>query len=266
MHLVVQGLSGTQIATLWCSPEDTVYEVKQRLARFSGPLVGQQQLVHGCNVLQDTQTLARCGIMSEEVHLEYICVRPSGVAQHLEAQRESKNPGQALLASLADVVDSVMQVEHAQSERYRPSASDILHAMSARRRGQLISWMAQAFEALQFDDMILYNTVLTLDRYYARRSTPIEDGLLQTVLLAAVCTELKMSTSDEFPPGHWQRVVAHLCQGRVSLAAILRAEGEVLSRLGFMVGVPTSLTFLRGLSLRLRDAAPQAEVDRKSVV
>jgi len=260
MHLTVQGLSGSKIASLWCSPDDTIYEVKQRLGRFSGPLVGQQQLVRGCNVLQDSQTLASYGIVSQEVHLQYICVKPSGIAEHLEAQRESTNPGQALLASLADVVDSVMQVEHSQSKRHRPSASDVLMAMSARRRAQLITWMAQAFEALQFDDMILHSTVLTLDRYYAGRSTPIEDSLLQTVLLAAVCTELKMASSEDFPPGHWQRVVAHLCQGRVSLAAILRTEREVLCRLGFVVGVPTSLTFLRGLALRLRDATAQAEV------
>lgn len=259
MHLTVQGLSGSKIASLWCSPDDTIYEVKQRLGRFSGPLVGQQQLVHGCDVLQDNQTLASYGIVSQEVHLQYICVKPSGVAQHLEAQRESTDPGQALLASLADVVDSVMQVEYSQSERHRPSASGVLTAMSARRRGQLITWMAQAFAALQFDDAILHSTVLTLDRYYAKQSTPIEASLLQTVLLAAVCTELKMATSDEFPPGHWQRVVAHLCQGRVSLTAILRTEREVLSRLGFVVGVPTSLTFLRGLALRLRDSTSQAE-------
>jgi len=114
--------------------------------------------------------------------------------------------------------------------------------------------MMRSFEILQLDDNLLHAVVLTLDRYYARRVTPMDEALLQRVLLSAVCTEMKITSSMEFPADHWQHLLTHLCQGRVSLAAILRTELDVLSRLGFVVGVPTPLAFLRGLSIRLRAA------------
>jgi hypothetical protein len=112
--------------------------------------------------------------------------------------------------------------------------------------------MVQAFDVLRFDDAVLQGVVLTLDRYYARQAEAIEVTAIQRVLLSAVCTEMKLSCSDEFPPMHWQRVLDHLCHGRLSLAAILQTELEVLEQLDWVVGVPTPVTFLRELSIRLR--------------
>lgn len=127
---------------------------------------------------------------------------------------------------------------------------ELTRAMPHVRRAELVSWMVQAFDAFQFDDAILHGAVATLDRYYARQQTPIENNALQRVVLGAVCTELKLA---EDRPGYWQRVVGHLCQNRVSLSTVLQTETQILSKLGFVVGVPTPITFLRGLSLRLRD-------------
>jgi hypothetical protein len=263
VELTIQSLSGAELAVLECSASSTVYEVKQRLREISGAdLMGQQQLVFGCHALEDCYTLASYGAAGPKATLQCVRLRPSGVALHLEAQRSSLNPEEALSASLSDVADSVMQAEHAQSERHRPCAAHLGRAMTARRRGELVSWMVQAFDALQFTDDILHSTVLTLDRYYARRKTPIQDTSLQKVLLAAVCTEMKLASSTNFPPGNWQRVVAHLCQGRLHLPSILKAEREVLSSLGFVVGVPTPLTFLHGLGLRLEEAASTTEASQ----
>jgi hypothetical protein len=115
--------------------------------------------------------------------------------------------------------------------------------------------MVQAFDVLRFDDTVLHGVVLTLDRYYARQTKPIEVTSIQRVLLSAVCTEMKLSCTDEFPPAHWQRVLDHLCRGRLSLAEILQTEVEVLERLDWIVGVPTPVTFLREFGIRLQGAA-----------
>jgi len=262
VEVSVQTISGELLTVLTASLRDTVYEVKQQLASFANTTVGQQQLVYGRSVLQDSQTLADSGITGPEVVVQCVRIRPSGIAQYLEEKRLSDDPAEALSGSLADVADSVMQAEHRLSEQRRPQAADLQKAMTPQRRAELISWMHQAFDALHFDDMLLHNTVLTLDRYYTKRKTPIKDNALQRVLLAAVCTEMKLSTVQEFPPGHWQRVLQHLCQGRVGLRSILLTESEVLSTLDYVVGVPTSLAFLRGLTLRLGDTERDAEASR----
>merc|ERR1719189_369777 len=62
---------------------------------------------------------------------------------------------------------------------------------------------------------------------------------------------MKLASANEYPSGHWQRVLAHLCHGRLSLASILKAEFDVLRRLGFVVGIPTAVTFLREFAMRL---------------
>merc|ERR1740138_1184968 len=101
------------------------------------------------------------------------------------------------------IVDSVMQAEHKVSERWKPQAEELTRAMPYIRRAELVSWMVQAFDAFQFDDSILHGAVATLDRYYAKQQSAIENSALQRVVLGAVCTELKLA---EDRPGYWQRV------------------------------------------------------------
>mmetsp|Transcript_116381 Transcript_116381/g.361587 ORF Transcript_116381/g.361587 Transcript_116381/m.361587 type:complete len:543 (-) Transcript_116381:24-1652(-) len=262
LELRVASMSGTELAALRCLPGDLVSEVKRRLARVTGRPASEQRLVHGSSVLIDRETLAQAGISKPGATLQCVCIRPSGVARSLEAQRRSEDPGSVLEAALADIVDSVMQAEHALSERVRPRAADVSRAITLQHRGELINWMVQAFDVLRFDDGILHSVVLTLDRYYARRVSPIDVNAIQKVLLSAVCTELKMASECEVPHGHWQRVLDHLCQGRLSVAAILQTEFEVLSKLGFVVGVPTPVTFLRELSLHARGVPEGMDAER----
>jgi hypothetical protein len=112
--------------------------------------------------------------------------------------------------------------------------------------------MMQSFDILALDDAFLHSVTLTLDRYYASQPKPIDDSLLQYTLLSAVCTELKTAGVDDFPDNHWKRLLSHLCQGRVPLVNILQTEIEMLARLNYVVGLPTPITFLRSLGLRLR--------------
>mmetsp|Transcript_81148 Transcript_81148/g.173629 ORF Transcript_81148/g.173629 Transcript_81148/m.173629 type:complete len:437 (-) Transcript_81148:126-1436(-) len=179
--------------------------------------------------------------------------RLSGIARFLEERRsEAKDVEEQLEASMADNLDSVLRAEHALSERYRPRAAELVMAMPTRRRAELISWMSQSFDILHLEDHFLHSVTLTLDRYYARQCAPVEDSLLQYVLLSAVCTELKTAGGDEFPENRWKRLITHLCQGRVPLTMILQTESQVLSRLDYIVGLPTPVTFLHTLGIRLR--------------
>eukprot|EP00418_Pyrodinium_bahamense_P085449 CAMPEP_0179053824 /NCGR_PEP_ID=MMETSP0796-20121207/22472_1 /TAXON_ID=73915 /ORGANISM="Pyrodinium bahamense, Strain pbaha01" /LENGTH=540 /DNA_ID=CAMNT_0020750433 /DNA_START=81 /DNA_END=1703 /DNA_ORIENTATION=- len=263
VELTIVSMSGSELAVLRCLPWDLVSEVKRRLSRAVGaPASGQRLLVNGRAMLRDRDTLAQCGIAKPGATLHCVYVRPSGVARNLEAQRHSEDPAQAMGACLADIADTVMQSEYALSVSVRPCASNITRAITLRHRAELINWMVQAFDVLHFDDCILHSVVLTLDRYYTRRATPIEVTSIQRVLLSAVCTEMKISSECDFTHGHWQRVLTHLCQGRLSIPTILQAEFEVLSRLDFVVGVPTPVTFLRELGIHLRELASAVNCDR----
>lgn len=258
IEITVRTLGGKSLAVLHSMPEMTVLELKERLARISGALVAQQKLAYGNSELRDCDTLRVYGISAPAATLQYVRVKPSGMAQLFQEQHECSNdPSEVVESSLVDIVDSVMQSEHRLSERWKPQAEELTRAMSFLRRAELISWMVQAFDAFQFDDCILHGAVATLDRYYARQQTPIENNALQKVVLGAVCTELKLA---EDRPGHWQRVVGHLCQNRVSLSSVLRTETQILSKLGFVVGIPTPVTFLRGLSLRLRGGDAEVQI------
>lgn len=237
-------------------------EVKRRLSCIIGTAATEQRLVHNHTMLKDRDTLMQCGIAKPGAALQCICVRPSAVAQTLESERLSRDPELAIGACLVDVADSVMQSEYAQSESARPCAADVTRPITLQHRGELINWMVQAFDVLQFDDAMLHSIVLTVDRYYACRAAPIEATTIPRVMLSAVCTEMKLDTASEFPQEHWQRVVTHLCHGRLSIASILQTEFEVLSKLGFVVGVPTPVIFVRELALHQRELAPAEDCER----
>jgi hypothetical protein len=160
---------------------------------------------------------------------------------------------EALEALMLEDVDSLLQAEHEQSERSRPHAADVLVAMPSCSRQNLIKWMMQSFEILGLDDQILHGVQLTLDRYYARRITKVDDHKLHQLVLSALCLELKTGPlSAEYHENGWKSVLSHLSQGHISVANILRAELELLNELGFVVGAPTPLSFLRILGMRLR--------------
>jgi len=291
VNLVVQGLTGNTMAEMPCSVCDTVYEVKQRLARAIDYSVSQQHLVLGQTHLKDSERLSTymsaCTTQGTSTVLTVSCVRAgySSLAslleqEGLEAQArvekaaEQKRAGvpaprhhnvparcEPLHAAVVDYADSVMQHELRQSTRHMPRASSICQAVPQHLRGKLITWMVEAFDVLEFSLDLLYGTVLTLDRYVAMVG-PVENSTLGVALLAAICTEMKLSNHDVFPQGHWQRLLHHLCQGRFPLSSILQMEHEVLGRLGFVVGVPTSLTFFTGLTLRIQANAPEADASR----
>lgn len=262
VDLTVKRMSGADLAVIQCSLDESVYEVKQRLGCVCFAAPGQQHLVFGQTVLPDQESLASCGILGGRAIVQFIQNSSSGISRVLESRRSDADQNKSLECTMADLCDSILQVEHRLSERQRPKAAYLEQAMSLRRRSELICWMMQAFDVLKFDDNILHSTTLTLDRYYVKQTMPIPDALLQRMLLAAICTEMKMANADEFPTLHWKRVVNHLCQNQIETEDILRQEAKMLRHLGFVVGVPTPVSFLKGLMVRVREATPKPEADR----
>lgn len=250
----VRAISGQLVALLAVtSPDETVGSLRHRLLKSltddaKRHAYGQSHFVHGCSVLADHEILRDClspGTVDCPVPvLVIVCRRPSSLAEHL-SRTEMEAGG------LVDVVDGIFQTQHILSMRHRPRAEDVTTNFNATLRGQIVNWLAASCHAMRFDDQLLHGAVLTLDRYSASLAKPIADAELLSVSLAALCTEMKLATHDEFPYGCWQRSLLHLGQGRVGLQQILAAEMEILRRLGFNVWIPNTLTFLQGLGLRL---------------
>lgn len=251
----VRNLSGKMIASLAIeSPKETVGTLRHRLIKAVTDedlrrRYGQSWLVCGCDVLPDHRPLSNCvssgsTLSSEPIALTLVCARPSSLAEHL-SQSGLESDG------LLDVADGVFQAEHKISVRHQPKAQGVANNLSPDIRAQVVDWLAIACNAVGFDDQILHGAVLTLDRFCAVQKKPIDESQLLLLSLAVLCTEMKLAPVDEFPCGTWQRLLLHLGQGREGLPAIFATEAEVLRQLGFNVWVPTALTFLRGLSLRL---------------
>eukprot|EP00448_Togula_jolla_P001581 CAMPEP_0170603112 /NCGR_PEP_ID=MMETSP0224-20130122/18743_1 /TAXON_ID=285029 /ORGANISM="Togula jolla, Strain CCCM 725" /LENGTH=446 /DNA_ID=CAMNT_0010927981 /DNA_START=105 /DNA_END=1445 /DNA_ORIENTATION=+ len=258
LNISVVTMGGTNVATVVCSASTTVYELKQILARMGSDGVGVHRLVHGVSVLEDSQTLSCCCSvenepgLEEEVTLTSILMCPSAISSFLA---DMNSPCLSATAALAEFADSVFQSEYSDSEKARPSVDAVL--MVPEERANLIGWMVEAFDVMQFSDSILFSALLTLDRYCACLTAIPETKSYGHALLAAVCTEMKLANADKYG-GSWQHYIRHLCQNRFALPEILEKEREVLSTLNFAVGVPTSLTFFSGLSLRQRPALPNS--------
>lgn len=275
LNVTVMSLDGCAMNSLRATPSDTVRQVKQRLAVLSGDDTGLLQLVYGCSRLKDSDTLGEfCAgatttsslmdvfgeAKAEEApqpttELVFHCIRlgRSSIASRFELLRDSADPNAQLAGSIADVADSVMQIESSTSDEKRPRPESILLAMPAIVRSRLIAWMIEAFDVLQFDCHFLFGTVLTLDRYCAAVAAPREQSEMGLALLAAICTEMKLARADIFPPEHMKRLLHHLCQGHFALEDILRTEYKMLTKLDFSMWVPSTLTFFGGLTLRFGD-------------
>lgn len=260
LQVEVYTLAGTPICRVPCLPGARVLALKRRIARQCDIPVIEQRLIHAGVSLGDDDALEKCclppssnqGSSSRDMVLQCVRTGKSFLSRSAEKTAKSAEPDVAVTASVSSLVDTVLRAEHRLSESKKPRSDvDLRRAIDSRHRAELINWMVQAFNVVGFDDVILHSVVLTLDRYYAQRTDMIEVHCMQKVLLSAVCTELKLAGEEACPQGAWcwTSVINHLSHGAVELPAILKGEYEVLSSLGFQVGVPTALTFLKELTM-----------------
>lgn len=173
----------------------------------------------------------------------------SELAQYLDRLRNA-SPEEAIDATLSDIVDRSFARLHEKSVRGLPDAKGLLANVSAMQRELVVNWLIQACDIMHFSDSVLYSTVLTLDRYCSVVGKPIPMDMMQKVLMATVCTVLKMSVADDIGMP-LKTILPHLCRHQVSLPEILHMEQRVLITLGFEVSTPSALEFLDILSVRL---------------
>jgi len=178
----------------------------------------------------------------------------SSLAKHLHGKKMSKEYTDALEARVAEEgdADSILRAQHDLSERERPSPDRVATAMPVAQRALLIRWIMQAFEILNVDEQMVHVVALNIDRLWA---TSGEGALppLPCLVLALACTEFK--TDGYHRDREWKNVILQMGRGQIPLPQILKAEFQILSRLRYVVGIPTPLTFLRGLTQHLGDEA-----------
>eukprot|EP00434_Breviolum_minutum_P038154 symbB.v1.2.033836.t2/scaffold4260.1/size42279/1 len=165
---------------------------------------------------------------------------------------------------MAESVDSILRAQYDLSERERPKPHRVVKALSIRQRADLLIWIMQAFSVLGVDDSMVHGVALNIDRLVATYGgeSNLPHGCLQCILLAVVCTEFKTDGFSDHPDKEWKQILWHMCRGQIPMNQILRTELRVLSRLGYVVGLPTPLTFLRGLTAHLRQ---EEQVDKDEV-
>jgi len=181
--------------------------------------------------------------------------RPTtSLAKFLQAKSNSPDYAEALEATMAESVDSILRAQYDLSERERPKPHRVVKALSIRQRADLLIWIMQAFSVLGVDDSMVHGVALNIDRLVATYGgeSNLPHGCLQCILLAVVCTEFKTDGFSDHPDKEWKQILWHMCRGQIPMNQILRTELRVLSRLGYVVGLPTPLTFLRGLTAHLR--------------
>lgn len=153
---------------------------------------------------------------------------------------------------MAGCIDTALRAQHVTSERWRPKPKKIVATLPRGLRAQLYIWMFQTFDVLGLDDALVHGIALTIDRFCASLDCALPQSSLECMLLAAACTEFKTDGFSDCADGAWKRILLHMSQGRVPLLEILRFECELLRRLGYVVGLPTPLSFLRSLGVRMR--------------
>mmetsp|Transcript_106962 Transcript_106962/g.300829 ORF Transcript_106962/g.300829 Transcript_106962/m.300829 type:complete len:485 (+) Transcript_106962:3-1457(+) len=149
---------------------------------------------------------------------------------------------------LAHIADAVFKFEYQQSLRYMPCPADVVRALPANRRADVIMWLSQACESVRLEDTVVACVVLTLDRYFAADSSRhLDEKKLLQLTLAALSTEMKLSKSSACQQSHRERILNHLSQGVVSLRSIWQEEADVLVKLDFLAALPTPMSFLQTL-------------------
>lgn len=181
-------------------------------------------------------------------------VAPSTLSQFFATQTDHPDNDQALLSTLSDLVDRVLKVQHAQSEKIRTRLSSSLEVSlqrrSAAQRCRELQWMVQTLSTMPFEATVLHSASLNIDRFWATPESARAGLSNDLVLLAVICTELKL---HQHPWLDWQEFLVHIGGGKFALSDILRAERVILQALDFLTSdlIPSPLDFMRCLAVRL---------------
>lgn len=180
-------------------------------------------------------------------------LKQSTLSSFFASQRNLTSPEERVQATLADVADSACRTLHQTSQKHMPCAIQLLEGLPRADRQETLTWMAQAFDVMNFPQTLFFDTALLLDRYYAR--LPKEDlstAESQRRILAAVCVAIKTGSNAETQLP-LRQVVTHLGHDEVPFDEVIAAELCILRKLRFDVGTPTPRDFLEALGARLKE-------------
>jgi cyclin A len=122
--------------------------------------------------------------------------------------------------------------------------------VNLEHRRKVVAWLVKAFHVVSFEDQILYGTVHLADLYLDGCKKFVSGSILQSVVMACVCTMLKLATADHrvyaVPD-----LIAHITHNQITLERVLRVERDVLVGVDFNLSAPTMHQFLETLSMRL---------------
>jgi hypothetical protein len=174
----------------------------------------------------------------------------SHAAQFFAGHHDNPSPEARVDACLVEVADSALHVQHQVAEKYRPLAEKILEGIPAPHRQETLQWLLQAFDVMHFNDSLVFDAALVLDRYYSHGQADESPGAAQRILLASVCTALKTGSPVEMQLP-LKQMVMHLGRDQVPFDEVLVAELNMLRKLKFHVGTPTARDFMEGMWERM---------------
>jgi len=94
--------------------------------------------------------------------------------------------------SICDIMKHMHRVEM----KHIVSAPAIARNVNLAHRRKVVAWLVKAFHVVSFEDQILYGTVHLADLYLDGCKQFVSGSILQSVVMACVCTQLKLATAD----------------------------------------------------------------------
>jgi hypothetical protein len=149
----------------------------------------------------------------------------------------------------APLVDDILRTMHQEEVIHAIKAEDLAKNVNLEHRRKVVSWLVKAFHVVNFDDAILFGCVQLADRYLVGSGKYVSGSQLQGVVMACLCTTLKLQTADSLTYSV-PTLLAHITHNQITLDRVLRVEREVLAGVDFSVTVPTSQNFLDTLAVR----------------
>jgi hypothetical protein len=145
------------------------------------------------------------------------------------------------------------------------NAEMLAQNVNLEHRRKVVSWLVKAFHVVNFDDAILYGTVQLADRYLVGCGKLVSGSQLQQVVMACLCTTLKLQTADSLTYSV-PTLLQHITHNQISLERVLKVEREILAGVDFAVTVPTIQNFLDCLAVRASGMAVPAQWDGLATV
>lgn len=118
------------------------------------------------------------------------------------------------------------------------------HYVEAKKRGSLLKWIGEVFEALDLEDASYFKTVDIMDRYFKKTDRVLTNGDLHLVGVSA----MRLATAVVEPRNcelQLSNVRDDICYGKFTTEELRDQEADIFVTLGGTLDSPTCLDFLQ---------------------